>query len=457
MLGDIKRLIGEYDASIKYWNDALLLWKQLDEKETTARLHRKIANVSWLNMGDAKKAKEHHAAAFKILETEPESVELASLYEDMAGMVAMGATGNMAEALSLGEKAVDLAKKLNAYEVMAHSYMWLGEILSWLGNRKKASECFEGALKIALDNGYVETAVWAYDDLAVWIPTEENERRQEYYEKAFELAKKVGTVDWIALIGQHLSTTYVGMGNMNKAVTLAEESASLNRKVGNMIQLSWSLHHLGSIHQILGEWEKSEQYYKEALDIAQRLDDFQSIGSAFGLLGWFHLDRGEYAKAKEFCEKMYDVFEKHGAKSMQMAVSDLVVWECIELGEIEKAQNLIDNLHKYALEVENKNLIATADVLRAMLFRAQKKWEESIEHFEKSLQEFEAIGARRWNVYWFAKMVLCEYARAYLERDQEGDREKAHNLLNQALEIFQKMGAKKEIERIIAKKKLLTA
>jgi hypothetical protein len=54
-------------------------------------------------------------------------------------------------------------------------------------------------------------------------------------------------------------------------------------------------------------------------------------------------------------------------------------------------------------------------------------------------------------------MVLCEYARAYLERDQEGDREKAHNLLNQALEIFQKMGAKKEIERIIAKKKLLTA
>ena len=57
----------------------------------------------------------------------------------------------------------------------------------------------------------------------------------------------------------------------------------------------------------------------------------------------------------------------------------------------------------------------------------------------------------------FAKMVLCEYARVYLERDQEGDREKAHNLLNQALEIFQKMGAKKEIEKIIAKKKLLTA
>jgi tetratricopeptide (TPR) repeat protein len=363
----------------------------------------------------------------------------------------------MAEALSLGEKAVELAKKLNAHEVMAHSYMWLGEILSWLGDRKKAMECFESALKIALDNGYMETAVWAYDDLAVWIPTEENERCLEYYEKAFELAKKVGTVDWIALIGHHLAARYVGMGNMNKAVTLAEESAALNRKAGNMIQLSWSLHQLGFIYQILGEWDKSEQYYREALNIAQRLDDFQSIGSAFGLLGWFHFDRGEYAKAKDLLEKMYEVFEKHGAKSYQMGVSDFVIWEYIELGEIEKAQNLIDNLHKYALEVENKNLIATADVMRAMLFRAQKKWQESIEHFEKSLQEFEAIGARRWNVYWLAKMVLCEYARVYLERDQEGDREKAHNLLNQALEIFQKMGAKKDIEKIIAKKKILTA
>lgn len=446
-LGDTKRLVGEYDASIKYWNDALPLAKQLSEKETSARLHRKMANVFWNNLGERERAEEHHQKALKILETEPESVELASLYEDMSGMVAMGATGNMADALSLGEKAVELAKKLNAHEVMAHSYMWLGEISSWLGNRKKALECFERALKIALDNGYMETAVWAYDDLAVWLPAEENERRLEYYQKAFELAKKVGTVEWTALIGQHLAGTYLGMGDMDKAVALVEESVALNRKSGNMTLLNWSLRQLGSIHQILGEWDKSEQYYKEAFEISQRIDDFQSIASAFGWYGWLYFDRGEHAKAKEFFEKAYEVCEKHGAKSIQMFVSRFVAWEYIELGEIGKAQNLIEDLRKYALEKEDKDLIAFADAATAMLFRAQKKWEESIKHFERSLQEFEALGARRWNMYWFAKQVLCEYARMYLERAQEGDREKAHNLLNQALEIFQKIGAKKDIEK----------
>jgi tetratricopeptide (TPR) repeat protein len=247
------------------------------------------------------------------------------------------------------------------------------------------------------------------------------------------------------------------MGDMNRAIPLTEESLALNRKVGNLVQLSWSLSHLGSCYQILGEWDKSEQYYKEALSISQGLDDFQSIASSCWRLGWFHFVKGEYVEARELFERAIEVVERHGAKWLQMWGSLYLIWTYIELGEIEKAMNLIDKPHKFALEVKDKSLTAYADTLRAILFRAQKKWEESIEQFEKSLQEFEALGARRWDVYVFAKMVLCEYARVYLERDQEGDREKAHNLLNQALEIFQKIGARKDIEKIIAKKKILTA
>ena len=448
-LGDIKRLVGEYDAGVKYWNDALLLWKQLDERRTTARLHLKMANVYWLNMSDTKKAKEHHEAAFKILETEPESVELASLYEDMAGMVAMGATGDMAGALSWCEKAVELAKKLNAHEVMARSYMWLGEISSWLGERKKAQECFERALKIALDNGYMETAVWAYDDLAIWIPKEENERRQEYYEKAFELAKKVGTVDWIALIGLHLAVMFAGRGEMSKAIYMAEESVSLNRKVGNMVQLTWSLGWLGIFYETLGETDKSVQCFNEAFSISQRLDDFQAKLIGFVALGWSYYRGGKYVKAKELMEKGYETAEKHGVKAIQY--SQWIIRNYVELGEIEKAKSLIDSLQEFALEEKSKTFTAYAHALRATMLRAQKKWEESIEQFEKSIQEFDALSARQWNMYDFTDFVLCEYARMYLERDQKGDREKAHNLFNQALEIFRKIGAKKDIEKVEAR------
>jgi KaiC/GvpD/RAD55 family RecA-like ATPase len=71
--------------------------------------------------------------------------------------------------------------------------------------------------------------------------------------------------------------------------------------------------------------------------------------------------------------------------------------------------------------------------------------------FERSLKEFEDLGARRWNVYALARLVLWEYALALLERDQNGDKERARDLLSQAIEIFRKMGAKKDIEKVEAK------
>jgi predicted ATPase len=444
-LGDIKGLVGEYEACMKYWKDSLLLWKQLNEKGNVARLHRKIADVLWDNMGNAKKAEEHHAEALRILETEPENVELAGLFEDMAHMYYR--SGDASKAESWAEKALQLAKKLNAYEAIASSYASLGSTFSYTGNLKKARECLERALKIALDNGYIDTALRAYVNLSLALPAEETEKAFEYQDKAFELAKKAGAIYMISWVASHLAYRNVEIGNLGKAALIAEESVMLDRKAGNITHLSMALGFLGFVYQALGEWDKSEQCHLEALKIAQTLSDFQASAYGYTWLGLLRSEKGELAKAKEAFERAIAVAEKAGAYT-QAFISSFTVSTYIELGEIEKAKNLIDGILKVGLESEDSFFIADADALRGMQFRAQKQWKESIEHFEKSLQEFEAFNARRWYLYSFAKAVLYEYARVYLERDHEGDREKARNLLNQALEIFQKMGAKKDIEKI---------
>jgi tetratricopeptide (TPR) repeat protein len=95
-------------------------------------------------------------------------------------------------------------------------------------------------------------------------------------------------------------------------------------------------------------------------------------------------------------------------------------------------------------------------MLKAMLLREQKKWDQSILLFEKSLQRYRSLNAQKWWVERYAEL-LYEYGLVYLERNGEGDREKAYSLLDQALAMYQKMEAQKRIENIIAKKKLLTA
>jgi len=448
-LGDIKRLVGEYDPCMKRWNEALQVWKQLGEKEKVAGLHRKMALTLWRDIGNTEQARENFEEALKILEAEPENVELAALYAARAHMSFF--TEDVTKARSWAEKALELAKKLNASEVIASSYVNLGLVFSATGEKEKALECLEKALKIALDNGYVTVAGRAYNNLALDLPAEENERILDCYEKGLELAKKAGVIDQISWFGIMLASRHLGMGNSDKALTLAEQSESLDRKIGNLFNLSNSTFNLGAYYHYLGEWNKSEQYLKESLSISKKTNNAQAISLSYAWLGWSYYDKGEYAKAKEFFDGMIEINEKRGGKAIQISGYQWLAMDDIELGEIDKAKTLLDDLHKFAHEKQDKLLIADENATRAMLLRAEKKWKESIELFEKSLQEYEALGARQWNVYWLAKCILYEYARVYLERNQPGDKEKARDLLSQALEMFQKMGAKKDVEKVEAK------
>jgi tetratricopeptide (TPR) repeat protein len=241
------------------------------------------------------------------------------------------------------------------------------------------------------------------------------------------------------------------MGELDKAITLGEEGVALSEKTGNITTLSFTLSILGFAYQVSGEWGKSGQCFAEFSDISRKLDEFQASGDVHFNSGLQHFDKEEFTEARESFEEAVKVAEKAGARTMQMMVSQLLIWACVELSEIEKAQNLLDSLQKFALETEEKYFHANEMALRAMLLRAEKKRDESIELFEKTLREWESIKADIWNVYYFARWVLCEYARACLERSAEGDKEKARSLLNRALEMFQKMGAKKDIEKVEAK------
>jgi predicted ATPase/KaiC/GvpD/RAD55 family RecA-like ATPase len=448
-LGDVKSIVGEYNDSLKYWNEALLLSLKLSEKDNAARLHSKMAVILWHDLGATEKAMEHLGEAVKILEEMPESAELARAYSLRAQ--ALWHEGDLVGTLSWAEKALELSKKLNAFDVVAESYTNLALALKDTGKTEQAVECLEKALKIALDNGYVETAMRIYNNLAATLPVEQNEKRKEYAEKGYELAKKVGCIRWISWIGNTLAYEYGGMGNMDKAFPLAEEALALNRKTGSLTDLHYSLSVLGAGYQILGEWNKSEQCYEEAMAIAKTLNRRPRTAMSCESLAALHFEKGEYVKARELYEKANEIYEKTGDKPAQMSTYQELIRTYIELGEIEKAGELFESLGKFAIETKDKQLIANKDALQAMFFRAQKNWNESAEFFERSLKEFEDLGARRWNVYGLAKMVLYEYARALLERDQEGDGEKARNLLNQALEIFQKMGARKDVERIEAR------
>jgi tetratricopeptide (TPR) repeat protein/tRNA A-37 threonylcarbamoyl transferase component Bud32 len=455
-LGDLKGWMGEFDVGMEYWNKSLTLWNQLGDKKNIARLHAKMAYGFWFVVGDRNKASEHHHMALEILEKEPESVELASLYEDIAHM--LWRTGESAEVLPWTQKAFELAKRLDDAKVLAGCYANMGILSLNFGEFEKAIEHFEQGLKIALENNHIENVSRLYNNLSnAYMVTGELQKMFETAQKGSEYAKKVGDLYGLPWLDSMLAASYAFMGEAQKAISINEEVLALVKRTKQTVHVSGSMTGLGACYLFLGEWDKSLQYLRESLDIAKKVKEYQFSGEAAYWLGELFMEMEDYAEAEKYFNESNSIYENAGNTDAQLtwtfpALARLYLKE----GEIEKAKELIEKTFEHATKTKNRLVIPYADMLKGMLFREQKNWDQSIQHFEKSLQGYKSLNAQKWYVYQFAEL-LYEYGLMYLERNEEGDKEKAYALLNQALEIYQKMDAKKKIEKIIAKKKLLTA
>jgi tetratricopeptide (TPR) repeat protein len=100
-------------------------------------------------------------------------------------------------------------------------------------------------------------ALRSYNNFALALSEEENERCIDYYAKGYELAKKVGDVYNQSLLGFNLAGMYFNMGNIAEAVLLANETVALDRKTGATFHLYASTSALGFAYQILGEIDKN--------------------------------------------------------------------------------------------------------------------------------------------------------------------------------------------------------
>jgi len=446
-LGDIKGYIGETEACIEYWDKSLMLWDQLVDRKSISRLHVKMARVFWDEFGDKEKASEHHHMALEILEKEHESVELASLYEDISHM--LWRSGKSTDALAWTKKALKLAEKLGDPGVLAESYNDLGTLGMNSGEFEKAFTYYEQGLRIAVEKDCTRAAIRLYRNLCVnYFDTGEFKRAFETAQKGSELAKKAGDVHNLAMIDFALAGCYAYMGEYEKAISMFEDLLVLAKRIRSTTEVANMMWALGVCYLYLGEFDRSLQYLTEALDTAKKVGEYQGIGTSAHFLGQLFMEMEDYTEAEKYFKESNTTWENSGSTDAQFTVTYPALSKLyLKEGKIRKAEELVEKTYEYVTKTRNKVAMSDADMLKGMLLREQKNWEQSLQHFEKSLQGYKSMNAQKWYVGSFAEL-LYEYGLAYLGRNEEGDKEKAYGLMDQALEICRKTGARKKVEKI---------
>jgi len=444
-LGSLKWWMGEPRVCLEYWDRALDLWDQLEDKKNSARLHGWMGSLFWQNAGDKDIASKHHNMALEILQKEPESAELAGLYEDISHMLWRS---GKPEALSWAQKAFELAERLGNQQVLTGCYNDLGTISLKSGEHEKALQYYEQGLKMALKNNLVGYATNFYNNLAtLYGSIGELQKSFETAQKGSEFVRKVGGLYGLAWLDVMLASSYAYMGEIQRAMSMFEEILAFDKRAKYTAHVSVPLTGIGVCYLVLGEWEKSLQYLREAYDMARRVGEYQFSAEAGVGLGELFMEMEDYGEAEKYLNESNSAYQEAGDVDTQvLLVLPKLSKLYLKKGESEKARELIEKIRAYAAKAKNKLVMAEVEMLKAMLLREQKNWEQSIQHFEKSFQGYKSVDAQKWYVEPFADL-LYEYGSTHLERNEEGDEERAFSLLNQALGIYQEIGAIKRVEK----------
>jgi len=188
------------------------------------------------------------------------------------------------------------------------------------------------------------------------------------------------------------------------------------------------------LRMVQGQVEDREQA------ILRYIENFPEIPSMRATLAnlYFRLGRREDAQ-REFDQVAAHDFATLPRDTSWVVTMANLAYVCSYINDVRRAAILYDQLLPYAPRqcVIGGAAIGTGSILRflGILATTLSRWEDAVAHFEGALLMNARIGAIP-----FGALTQQEYGAMLLKRGEPGDREKAHQILDQALAIGKEIG-----------------
>jgi hydrogenase-4 transcriptional activator len=306
--------------------------------------------------------------------------------------------------------------------------------------------------------------------------------------QAERLASVVHADDVLATVCGNQANVMMMQHRYEQALALAERSVSLHETHGSGHGLAVALATLGQICVRLGDLGRAEQALHRALDVRSPIQFHETTGAVFDTLAQIHMIRGRYDTASEFLTRASNAFGAYGRETSQWyewSVRVLGARLALRRGALDDAVALADEILRAGappfdalqatliaaealtaadrLDETEERLAIAADALDPTV--APAAWGEYL----RLRGAFHAKKGRAADAYHdFAQSatlldLLGERYQAGLSHlalgrlvAHTGARSVAERQLNQALAVFQQLGAERDLSDTRAAQRLLT-
>ncbi len=271
----------------------------------------------------------------------------------------------------------------------------------WLERLEAEHDNLRAALRWAIDNGHIETALRMGAALVeFWKAHGHLTGGRAWLEAALDKSHEPTQARAKALMSA--GNLASAQGDYARASSVLRESLELFRQLGDKVRIAATLKNLGNDARLQGNYEASYAYLQEGLEIARELGNRQETGAMLGDIGIVAQSMGDQEAARAFYEESLQIRrELKDRRGIAMML--------VNLGELARADGDYDT--------------------------AQALYEEGL-----------AI-ARELGDKWGVGMVLHNLGHVAYHRHQYGQ---AFDLFTQSMSIFYEMRNKRDIAYCLA-------
>ncbi len=433
----------EADRVLAHAESALPLFERLGDKRSLLNTYLNLATLyigGYWDSTKEDKALKHLEAAAALAEEDPDSVEKGLTYQRMAHLYLH--RGQPAMALPWAQRATDLFARLRVPIGTA-----LGTALTYTGridegiayNEKNWEPVLKGANPLVI-------GILGHELSLTLALVRDVPRAREWGEQALAELLKSRSPVFEGLLRRPLALIYSLSGEVSKAEEACQAARAIQTKTKRGCY--WEDAASMGFHPLRqGEWEIAKEYLERMIPTYQEMNQLAAVGAYSFTLGSLNLERENHARAEELLSKSLTICRNGGNVLFELWVLPVLCELYLKVGNPAKAAECVTRGFELLKPDQNwYGLPAPIHLAKGMLSGARKKWDEAAQSFEKAI----AIN-RQYQLPWDEAKALYEWGLMHLARGRAGDREKVRERLGSALEIFQRVGAKKDVEKISAK------
>jgi len=452
-LGESLAQQSKHREAVRAWEQAITHYRELNAYDRLGRIYAWSARSAWWTY-DPKRSLEICLEGLEAVENAVESPDIAYLIHETGRAYLFNNEPEKAQ--SYCEQALEMSKRLNAYDVQAESLATIGILPNV--KPQQAVAALEMAVKISESHNLYGPASRAYINLAAVIDKLGDVRlAREYRNRAIQLGNKAGGVTDETLVQQAIINASLWLGDFDDARQRIERMRQYSRQNDSYLEESTldQIYLEGLYHRLSGNFSNAIEIFTDLIDRSRQTNDLERHLHASKALAEIILESNFLEDSEATSTNLEITFGMINEIVQSMRQSKLQIdaaTQCLLSdihalkGNWEKAEEALaaaDRSYRAQPDMQDRVRIVLS---QARLEISRENYDDALTSFEESLKMLETMEGRWWRI-----RALLEMGISHLKRNDPEDIDQAQNIFRESLTGFNELGVRYYPDLIIDK------